>query len=64
MQVQLLQSQTLRLDQQEGRLQECERENRAAQKRHEELMKEARHSHKEAMTRLDRILEKLTDRMN
>ena len=64
MQVRVLESQTRRLDQHEGRLEECERENRAAQKRHEEFMGEARHKHEEAMARLDRILEKLTDRMN
>ena len=64
MQVRLLESQTRRLDQNEGRLEECERENRAAQKRHEALMEEVRRGHKEAMARLDRILEKLTDRMN
>jgi hypothetical protein len=78
-QVRLLESQTRRLD-------EYERENRAAQKRHEEtrqqmseefwlFMKETRDwqkafqtdallKHDATMLRLDRILEKLTDRMN
>jgi hypothetical protein len=78
-QVRLLESQTRRLD-------EYEKENRAAQKRHEEthqqmreefwlFMKETRgwqegfqtdaqQKHEEAMRRLDRILERLTDRMN
>lgn len=63
-QVRLLESQTRRLD-------EYEKESRAAQRRHEELQRAGQKQHEEFLVlmggirvSLDRILEKLTDRMN
>ncbi len=68
LQVHLLESQTRRLD-------EFQKESRAAEKRHEEthremrsqfreFMQESREKHEETLKRLDRILERLTDRLN
>jgi hypothetical protein len=67
-QVQLLTHQTERLD-------AFEKESHAAQRRHEEMMARMNDQHKETLTeldlrseemiaRLDRILDKLTDRLN
>jgi hypothetical protein len=71
----LIEIQSRRLDEYEK---EQRVERRAAEKRHQELMKllseirdgqqefqiDAQRRHEEALARLDRILEKLTDRMN
>ena len=68
LQVRLLEHQTHRLDQ-------FEKQSQAAQMRHEAFMKEmgdwrqkfeteSRQLHFEALGRLDRILDKLTDRLN
>ena len=57
MQVRLLESQTQRLD-------ECEKENRAAQRRHEAFHEEFLVLMREVRASLDRILDKLTDRLN
>ena len=57
MQVRLLESQTQRLDQ-------YEKENRAAQRRHEAFHEEFLVLMREVRASLDRILDKLTDRLN
>ena len=55
--VELTRIQSERLDQSEQRLNRAEREDQAAQKRHEELLKEMRAG-------FDRILDKLSERPN
>lgn len=57
MQVRLLESQTLRLD-------ESQREARAAQKRHEEIQQQMRDEFSTFMKEMRRAVDKLTDRLN
>ena len=57
MQVRLLESQTQRLD-------EYEKENRAAQRRHEAFHEEFLVLMREVRASLDRILDKIADRLN
>jgi len=54
---QLLQSQSRRIDSADARLERAEREDREAQRRHDELLREMRAS-------FDRVLDKLSERSN
>ena len=52
------------LEYQSGRLDWNDKEAREARKRHEELRREMQAQHREAMARLDRFLDKLSDKLN
>ena len=63
-QTQLHEHQTNLLESQSRRLDQCENENRATQKRHEESREEFHKLMGEISATLNRILDKLPDRLN
>src|SRR5262245_3149863 len=60
----LFEMQTHLLESQSKRLDECEKQNRAAQRRHEESREEFRQMMGEIRATLHRIFDKLPDRLN